>query len=216
MLQPRCRTLLCIALFAMSTTSALLAQTATGTLDGRVTDASGAVIQGAKVSIVSSQTNFKQDLTTNALGAFVRPFLAPGTYQVNIEKQGFRRYSESNVRITVQQTVSLEVVLPVGDSSSTIEVSANSAQLAISSSTVSTVIGNKAIMDLPLNGRNPFALASLVPGVVPGGGSTPWISGGRNASSEITIDGTSIILPENNVGINTIAYTPPVDSIQEF
>ena len=216
MLQPRNCILLCIALLAISTPSALLAQTATGTLDGRVTDASGAVIQGARVSIISSQTNFKQELTTNALGSFVRPFLAPGTYQVNIEKQGFRRYSESNVRITVQQTVSLDVVLPVGDTASTIEVSANSAQLAISSSTVSTVIGNKAIMDLPLNGRNPFALASLVPGVVPGGGSTPWISGGRNASSEITIDGTSIILPENNVGINTIAYTPPVDSVQEF
>jgi len=59
-------------------------------------------------------------------------------------------------------------------------------------------------------------LAALSPGVIPGGGSTPWISGGRNASSEITIDGTSVILPENNVGINALAYTPPVDSVQEL
>lgn len=196
--------------------SSLLSQTATGTLDGRVTDATGAVIPDAKISIVSGQTNFRQELSTNTLGAFVRPFLLPGTYQVTVEKQGFRRYSESNVRITVQQTVSLDIVLTLGDTSTTVEVSASTAQLSTSSSTVSTVIGNKAIMDLPLNGRNPFALASLVPGVVPGGGSTPWISGGRNASSEITIDGTSIILPENNVGINTIAYTPPVDTVQEF
>ncbi|MSV32733.1 MAG: carboxypeptidase regulatory-like domain-containing protein, partial [Bryobacterales bacterium] len=205
-----------LVIIAALAASAAFAQTATGTLDGRVTDASGAIIADAKVAIVSAQTGLKQEVRTNSTGFFVRPFLAPGLYQVTVEKEGFRRYSESNVRINVQQTVSLEILLPVGDTTSTIEVSANSAQLATSSSTVSTVIGNKAIMDLPLNGRNPFALASLVPGVVPGGGSTPWISGGRNASSEITIDGTSIILPENNVGINTIAYTPPVDSVQEF
>lgn len=181
-----------------------------------MTDASGAVVPEAKVRIVSSQTNFEQELATNSVGVFVRPFLIPGLYLVTVEKQGFRRHSEKDVRINVQQTVSLEIALSVGESTATVEVLASGAQLSVSSSTVSTVIGNKAIMDLPLNGRNPFALASLVPGVVPGGGSTPWISGGRNASSEITIDGTSIILPENNVGINTIAYTPPVDTVQEF
>lgn len=203
-------------LFFCFACSHLLAQTATGTLEGRVTDATGAVIPDAKVGVVSAQTNFKQELKTNSVGVFVRPFLPPGLYQVTVERQGFRKYSEKDVRLNVQQTVSLDIVLTVGETSSVVEITASSAQLATSSSTVSTVIGNKAIMDLPLNARNPFALASLVPGVVPGGGSTPWISGGRNASSEITIDGTSIILPENNVGINTIAYTPPVDSVQEF
>jgi hypothetical protein len=79
------------------------------------------------------------------------------------------------------------------------------------------VIGSKAILDLPLNGRNPFNLALMAPGVIPTSGtSLPWISGGRNASSEITIDGTSVILPENNVSVNTLAYTPIVDSIEEF
>lgn len=193
-----------------------LGQTATGTLEGRVVDASGAVVPDAKVTITSAATNATQEVKTSSLGVFIRPFLQPGLYQVTVEKAGFRRYAEKDVRLNVQQTVTLDITLTVGETSSTVEITASSAQLATSSSTVSTVIGNKAIMDLPLNARNPFALASLVPGVVPGGGSTPWISGGRNASSEITIDGTSIILPENNVGINTIAYTPPVDSVQEF
>ena len=92
-------------------------------------------------------------------------------------------------------------------------------QLSTSTSSVSTVIQGKAILDLPLNGRNPFALANLTPGVIPASnnsGSTPWISGGRNSSSEITIDGTSVILPENNVSINQTGYTPIVDSIAEF
>ena len=58
--------------------------------------------------------------------------------------------------------------------------------------------------------------ATLAPGVIPGGGTTPWISGGRNASSEITIDGTSVIVPENNVSINDLGYTPIMDSVEEF
>ena len=92
-------------------------------------------------------------------------------------------------------------------------------QLSTSTSSVATVIQGKAILDLPLNGRNPFSLANLTPGVIPASnnsGSTPWISGGRNASSEITIDGTSVIVPENNVSINQTGYTPIVDSIAEF
>src|SRR5262249_7100611 len=78
-----------------------------------------------------------------------------------------------------------------------------------------TVITNKAMLDLPLNGRNPFSLATLVPGVFPGGGSTPWLGGGRNASSEITIDGASIIVPENNVSIQDTGYQPIVDTVEE-
>jgi hypothetical protein len=93
---------------------------------------------------------------------------------------------------------------------------ASAAQLTTATSAIATVITNKAMMDVPLNGRNPFGLATLVPGVIPGGGSTPWISGGRNASSEITIDGTSIIVPENNVSIQDTGYQPIVDSIEEF
>ena len=61
-----------------------------------------------------------------------------------------------------------------------------------------------------------MSLVTLTPGVINGGGSTPWISGGRNATSEITVDGTSIILPENNVSINTTGYMPIIDSVEEF
>jgi hypothetical protein len=106
--------------------------------------------------------------------------------------------------------------LKVGEITTTVEVSASAAQLATSTSAVSTVITNKAMLDLPLNGRNPFALATLIPGVIPGGGSTPWIGGGRNASSEITIDGTSVIVPENNVSIQDTGYQPIVDTVEEF
>lgn len=193
-----------------------LGQTATGTLQGRVSDASGAAVPEAKVVIENQRTGVKFTLSTNSAGGFVQPFLIPSEYRLTVEKTGFQRYLTSDIKVDVQQNIALDINLKLGEVSTTVEVSANAAQLATSTSSLSTVIENKRILDLPLNGRGAFGLASLTPGVIPGGGSTPWISGGRNASSDITVDGTSIILPENNTGILQLGYTPIVDSIEEF
>ena len=191
-------------------------QTATGILQGTVTDASSAAVPDAKIVIENQRTGVKQVLATNAEGRFVQPFLIPSEYRITVEKAGFEQYVTGNIRIDVQQTVSLDVHLKVGEVTATVEVQAAAAQLDTSRSSVSTVIENKRILDLPLNGRGAFGLATLSPGVIPASGSTPWISGGRNASSDITVDGTSIILPENNTGILQLGYTPIVDSIEEF
>ena len=165
----------------------------------------------------NQQTGVRQSLLSNSEGAFYQSFLIPGDYRVTVEHTGFQKYVTSNIRVDVQQTVDLTIPLKVGEVSSTVEVSASVAQLSTSSSTVSTVINSKAIMDLPLNGRNPLSLAILTPGVIAsGGGAIPWITGGRNATSEVTVDGTSIILPENNVSNSQLAYTPIEDSIEEF
>jgi predicted small secreted protein len=192
-------------------------QTATGVLQGRVVDASGAAVPEAKVSIQNEDTGTGSVVSTNSDGNFTQSFLLPGNYQVTVEKQGFQKYLTPHVRVDVAQTVGLDVNLKLGDITTTVEVTAAGTQLSTGSSTVSTVIASASIMDLPLNGRNPMSLVGLTPGVQSqNGASTPWISGGRNGTSEITIDGTSIILPENNVGINTTAYTPIVDSVEEF
>lgn len=192
------------------------AQTATGILQGLVVDSSDAAIPGAKVTIENQRTGVKQVLITNSEGHFVQPYLIPSEYRVLVEKPGFQQYVTSGVSLNVQQTVALEIPLKVGEISTTVEVSAAAAQLSTESSSVSTVISSKAVLDLPLNGRGVYGLATLSPGVIPGGGSTPWLSGGRNASSEITIDGTSVIVPENNVSILDTGYQPIVDSVEEF
>jgi hypothetical protein len=208
---------LIIGIAALSLCSFALAQNANGILDGRVTDASGSSVPGAKVTIENQDTSVKREYTTNSEGRFYQGQVLIGTYRVTVEKAGFQKYVESNVRVDVAQTVTLEIALKVGDIATTVEIIASAAQLTTESSSVSTVIGSKAMTDLPLSNRNnPFALATLAPGVIPGGGTTPWISGGRNASSEITIDGTSVIVPENNVSINDLGYTPILDSVEEF
>jgi len=191
------------------------AQTATGIIQGRVTDATDAVVPGAKVTIESERRGVMHELTTNAEGFFLQPYLLPGEYRVTVEKAGFQKYSTAGVRLSVQQTIALQIPLQVGDVTTAVEVTAGAVQLSTTTSSVATVITHKAMLDLPLNGRNVYALANGVPGVIPGPGSTPWISGGRNASSEITIDGTSVILPENNVSINETGYRPILDSVEE-
>lgn len=195
---------------------ALFAQTSTGTLQGVVRDPTGAAIPEAAVQVANMRTGIASRLVTNDEGRFLVPFLQTGDYQVSVEKSGFQKFAQTGIKIDVGQNRLIEIELKVGDLATTVEVSGTAAVLQTTTSTVAVTIENKRILELPLNGRNPFALATLTPGVVPGGGSTPWISGGRNATSEITIDGTSVIVPENNVSINTLAFTPSVDAVEEF
>ncbi|MEO7142141.1 MAG: TonB-dependent receptor [Bryobacteraceae bacterium] len=205
-----------VGLVAIALGPFLAAQNANGILDGRITDLSGAAVPGAKVAVENQGTGTTQQFTSNSEGRFYDGQVLIGVYRVTVERTGFQKYQQSNIRVDVAQTVSLDISLKLGDVSTLVEVNAQAAQLTTESSSVSTVIGSKAILDLPSSSRNPFALATLAPGVVPGGGTTPWISGGRNASSEITVDGTSVIVPENNVSINDLGYTPIQDSVEEF
>jgi Carboxypeptidase regulatory-like domain len=193
-----------------------LAQNATGTIDGRVSDSSGSAVPGAVVTIENIATNVKLTNPTNSEGRFYQRYLPPGNYNVTVEKTGFERYIQTNIQLDIEQTISLVIPMKVGDVKSFVEVSANSAQLATESSTVATTISSKSVLDLPLQGRNPYSMATLVPGVNAGnGGSTPWISGGRNDYNDVTIDGTSVIVPENNVSHLQIGYQPIEDSVSE-
>jgi hypothetical protein len=210
------RFLMAATLLTALLVSQAAAQTATGTLQGVVTDASGASVPDAKITIENQRTGVRFSQVSNSEGRFTQLFLVPSEYRLTIEKPGFQKNVTSGIKVDVQQTASIDVALAVGEVSSTVEVTAAAAQLSSEVSSVSTVIQNKQILDMPLNGRNPFSLTTLAPGVIPGGGATPWISGGRNASSDITVDGTTIILPENNTGITQIGYQPIVDSIEEF
>ena len=192
----------------------LLGQAPTGIIQGRVTDATGAAIVGANVTIEAQQTGFKQTQTTNADGRFVQPALPPAAYRVTVEKTGFSKYITNDLNLNAAQTLAMEIPLKIGDITTSIEVSSQATLLKTETSSASTTITQRQIIDLP-TGRNPFGLANLTVGVIPGGGSTPWISGGRNSTSEILIDGNTGVVPENNVSINDGGYTPVQDSIGE-
>src|SRR5215470_1746224 len=193
------------------------AQQFTGALQGMVQDSNGAVVAGAEVTITNQNTNVTINMATGGNGHYIAPQLPPGVYKVTVKKSGFKTSTIADIKIDVQQIREADFTLEVGQTNETVSVSASgTTALETTSSTIAQTIENKRIVDLPLNGRNPFALATLSPGVIPGGGASPWISGGRNATSEVSIDGVSNVGPENNSSILNLIYTPSVDSVQEF
>jgi hypothetical protein len=195
------------------------AQQFSGTIQGTVVDATGAVVPAATVAVVNADTNDARTFATDANGRYVVPQLKPGFYRVTAAKDGFRSATLDRVKLDVQQIRSVDLTLAVGPATETVTVVGRAAAVETTSSTISQSIENKRLVDLPLNGRNPFSLATLAPGVVPasnGAGSSPFISGGRNATSEVTIDGVSNVNAENNVSILDLNYTPSVDAVQEM
>jgi hypothetical protein len=209
-------------------------QNATGTLQGRVTDPSGAAVPDAQIAIENAGTGMRQVLSTNSEGRFAQPYLLPGEYQLTVEKSGFQRYLANAIPVAIGQTVTLDVSLTVGTVASTLEVVANAVQLASASSSVSTVIDTKGLQDLPINTRNPIFLTLVTPGVVPTSpcypdrsgcrssgttlwsGASPWIAGGRFGTSDMTIDGTSVMTTGQDPGDWAPIYTPASDAVEEF
>ena len=105
--------------------STALGQTATGILQGRVSDDSGAAVPDAKVTIENERTAVHQITLSNSLGVFVQPYLLPSTYKVTVEKVGFQKYSTTGVTVEVQKSTELGIILKVGEVTTTVEVSAD-------------------------------------------------------------------------------------------
>ena len=144
-----------------------LAQTL-GTVTGEVRDASGAAVGGASVTVRNTSTNGIRNATTNDEGAYTIPALVPGMYEIKAEHQGFKVATRTNIELQVQQTARVDFALAVGQDSEVVEVSSALPLLTTEDATVGTVIEQKRITDLPLNGRNFFSLVALSPNVTYG------------------------------------------------
>jgi hypothetical protein len=210
-------TLLCLFLLFVGLGLTVSAQQFTGTIQGVVQDSTGAVVTGAEVSVINIATGETRIVTTDGNGAYTAPQLKPALYRVIVKKAGFKAATLDEIKLDVQQIRAVDVKLDVGQSTETVSVTASgAATIETVSSTVSQTIENKRVVDLPLNGRDPFSLVNLSPGVIPAPGSSPFISGGRNATSEVAIDGITNVNAENNVSILDFNYRPSVDAVQEF
>ena len=162
------RSLLLLTLLA----SAIQAQlVATGRVNGIVTDQAGAVLPGARVTVTELHTNQSRSTVSNESGEFSFPILPVGEYRVETELTGFQKNITNNIKLTVDQTVNLELALQVGEVSQTIEVTGSPTLVESSVPTLKTVIDQKKIQELPLEGRNVLKLMLLVPGVQPTSGA---------------------------------------------
>jgi carboxypeptidase family protein len=143
------------------------AQTANGEATGTVFDASGGALPGATVTLVSPGTGIARTMTTNASGHFVFVQVPPGSYVLRVELSGFKTAETAPFVVGVNETVSRSVTLSVGAIAEAVTVAAAAPLLQASSSELGTVIPEKAVHDLPLNGRNFTQLLTLTPGATP-------------------------------------------------
>ncbi|MEO8128105.1 MAG: carboxypeptidase regulatory-like domain-containing protein [Bryobacteraceae bacterium] len=198
-------------------------QTTSTSILGKVTDPSGAAVVGADVTIDSITRGLTRHVNTNEAGFFTAPGLDPGEYNVSVEQSGFKRNVRSNVDLRINQKLTLDFTLEIGAASETVTVAGQTPVVDSASATLGTVVSQRQIVDLPLNGRNYAQLAYLIPGVTPGqrhsndsvNFSNPYqiaANGQRQFNTELTLDGVSV----NSALLNQSNFRPSIDALEEF
>jgi Carboxypeptidase regulatory-like domain/TonB-dependent Receptor Plug Domain len=196
-----------------------LAQTSTSRISGRVVDSKQASIAGASVTITNEATGVAQTQTTTEAGVYAFEALTVGNYTVTVEQTGFKKFQKTGNHLEVNNPLTLDIAMEVGQVSEVVTVQGGPEQLQTANATLGNVVEQKAIETLPLNGRNPLTLLLLEPGVVQrsfgGAGSGVHVNGSRDRAYNVTIDGieaneSSVPNPVSNL------YRINPDNVQEF
>ncbi|MBV9223040.1 MAG: TonB-dependent receptor, partial [Acidobacteriaceae bacterium] len=198
-----------------------------GEITGHVSDASGASIPQANISLTNTSTNALRTTVSTDSGDYSFPSLPPGTYNVRVERSGFKAEISRDVVVQVQQSVRLDFALQIGQLSQAVEVAAAADQLQAEDATVGTVIGNKSIEELPLNGRQYLNLVALAPNtntLSPSSGQAGSRQGGDRANQSIAVGGQRIMfnyytldgVVNTDPNFNTYVVLPSIDALQEF
>src|SRR3984885_11672650 len=196
-------------------------------LRGVVSDPSGAVVHNATVTITETGTNISSVAHTDDKGESLFPGLLPSTYSVKVQITGFRAAEKTGVVLAVDQEASLNFNLTPASVSEKVEVSTAAPLLDTESATLGTDVTNEYIKNIPLAGRDFFALTFMAGGVTETAGSgtggnypegAHFVSNGqRNATADVRIDGALISAPEQGEGATSnVYYEPSVEIIQEF
>jgi hypothetical protein len=201
--------------------------TYTSQLTGVVSDASGGVIPGAKVTLTDETTGVSQTFSTNGRGIYVFTGIRPATYTIRVEAPRLRTQERKGLVLAVNQQATLDFTLSPGTISESITVTEQAPLLDTGSATLGTDITSEYVKDIPLINRSMFGLVFLAGGVTEAAGSgitdsypsgTNFVSNGqRNATAEVRVDGALTSAPEQGEGGNTnVYYQPSVEIVQEF
>ena len=199
-------------------------QTATGVITGVITDAAGASVAGAMVTLLDQQTNQTREQTTNTSGLYEFRALPRGLYTLHVEMAGFKKSETKNLQLTVAQAMQIDIKLELGQVSESVTVEATAAQVQTSEASLAQVIDEKRVRELPLNGRNFMQLAFLSSGIITAGRASatqrqanygPAFSAGgqRDNTSTVLVDGIEI----SGMELNNYPYAiPSLESVGEF
>ncbi|MFB3827745.1 MAG: TonB-dependent receptor domain-containing protein [Bryobacteraceae bacterium] len=219
------RKMVLFALCVITIAASLFAQEFKGTILGRITDASGAVVPGAQVTVTNMETNVASEVQSNAEGNYVAPFLLPGKYKVTVGSTGFRQVVRDGIIVQVNDRITVDFALEVGATSEVITVRAESPMLQTASVDLGQV-ADRAFMDDAMLNSTVLQLANMAPGVLATGslgfGGTMGngqndiaVNGGNGTQkgNDVTIDGAPALAPRQSglaVGV------PMTDAVQEF
>lgn len=212
-------------LFLLTVSQTLMAQNTTGAIQGTVTDATGAVVPGASVTIANPARGFDETITTDAQGHFLAPSLPLGDYTVTVQATGLGTQKAAGVQVAVATTTVQNFSMKVASGTETVEVTAEAPVIESSTSSVGQTIDEKVVQDIPLNGRHFVDLALLTPGtVVPpsngfltaplrGQGAFGIVSaGGREDTTNFMVNGINL----NDTANGQLTFNPTIATVAEF
>jgi hypothetical protein len=225
MIRPPAAWNVCIFLSLLLVTAPMtFGQTGTTSVRGVVVDASAAVIGGAQITLVSTGQGLQRTTHSSSSGEYEFLALPPGTYTLTAEKEGFKKYEQTNLQLLVNVASSVTVKLQVGSVASQIEVSASAETINTTDASLGNAFDENQVKQLPLESRNVPDLLSLQAGVLYTGNNpdvdnsidtrSGAVNGARSDQSNITVDG----IPANDQGSHAFTSVLPVtlDSVQEF
>ena len=213
--------------------SVTLAQDTRGTIAGRVADPSGAVVPGAKVTATHVATNTKTEATTNEQGSYLIPYLLPGTYQVTAHAAGFKLFTGGGIEVRVNDRLQFDIELELGSSTESVTVLGATPLLEAADASVGQVVAKKQLSELPILHSNPMLLMQLSPAAASTAVNMGFldtrgadnarlteyaIAGTPMSTHEVTLDGASNTTTAGGTANyqRTIAFVPPVDTVDEF
>ncbi|MEX2262302.1 MAG: TonB-dependent receptor [Bryobacteraceae bacterium] len=205
----------------------LLAQTTSTEVLGTVSDATGAVVPGANVTLLRTQTGERRTTVSDNNGNYSFPLIEIGDYTVTIEMQGFKSQTKTGVHVEYQQKARVNVQLEVGAATERVEVVATGVELKTDDASLGATIDHKRVVELPIVNRNFASLVVLTPGVQFGtrmglsphstagsffpGATQVSANGQRDANQRVTLDGVIASEPL----VNTVYFNPSIDAIEE-
>ncbi len=211
---------------ALLCAATILAQDPRGTVLGRVTDVTGAVIPNAEVRITNDNTGVTASVKANDSGNFVLPYLPAGTYTLNCQLQGFKKWVRQGVQVRIQDNVEVNISLELGATTEVVEVTDSTPLLATTDASLGQIIDERRVLELPQFAGNAMDLVHLAPGTVNGTNlrlrkagfnaapSQFSTDGGGNNQNEFSIDGVSNTYSDGTAP--RVAFSPPQTAISEF
>jgi hypothetical protein len=213
-----------LALFCLVCSARLIGQSTGGRILGRVSDPSGALAAGVKVTLINDATGTQRAVTTNDSGDYVFVEVTPGAYHTEFELTGFKKNVRRGITLDVNQVVTLNMVLQLGEAKEIVDVTSEAPLVDTTTTQLGAVVNNRSVNELPLNERDTYQFLQLQPGVQSQLGSSGGtfygsdkagsvsVNGGRGRANNFSVNGGDA----NDTFVNAAAVQPTPDAVDEF